>query len=85
MRPDFLVPYLQRPMNIGIYGGSFNPPHIGHSMAILYAMAMHDLDYVWVLPCSEHVDGKKLIDFGHRFRFRFCWDIPGDGGRRCKK
>lgn len=68
MTPDVLLPYLPSPKNIGICGGSFSPPHIGHTMAVLYAMAMHDLDQVWVVPCGEHAEGKKLIDFGHRFK-----------------
>lgn len=67
MIPSYFVPYLPSPKKIGIYGGAFNPPHIGHCMALMYAMCMHDLDQVWVIPCGSHPDGKDLIDFGHRF------------------
>lgn len=65
---SYLIPCLPSPKKIGIYGGSFNPPHVGHSLAILYAMAMNDLDQVWVIPCGEHPHGKNLVDFGHRFK-----------------
>jgi nicotinate-nucleotide adenylyltransferase len=66
IEPSALVPYLPSPKNIGICGGSFSPPHIGHSSAILYAMAMYDLDQIWVIPCGKHAEGKVLIEFEHR-------------------
>lgn len=62
------IPHLASSKNIGIYGGSFNPPHIGHSCAILYALSMHDLDEVWVIPCGQHPEGKDLLPFWHRFK-----------------
>lgn len=62
------IPYLSSPKKIGVYGGSFNPPHIGHSCAILYALSMNDLDEVWVIPCGEHPEGKDLLPFWHRFK-----------------
>lgn len=68
MKPEHFVPELPSPKKIGIYGGSFNPPHIGHSLAILYAKAMNDLDQVWVIPCGQHPHGKELIDFGYRYQ-----------------
>lgn len=62
------IPNLASPKNIGVYGGSFNPPHIGHSCAILYALSMHDLDEIWVIPCGHHPEGKNLLPFWHRFK-----------------
>jgi nicotinate-nucleotide adenylyltransferase len=84
MKPEDFVPDLQSPKKIGIYGGSFSPPHIGHALAILYSMAMNDLDQVWVIPCGEHPHGKKLVEFGHRYqmaksafsRVRYCKVLP---------
>ena len=54
------------PRKIGVYGGSFNPPHIGHYLAVCYAHSMHDLDEVWVIPCHTHPYGKDLVEFSHR-------------------
>lgn len=36
---------------IGIYGGTFNPPHLGHFRAAQYALAM-DLDTLLVIPSN---------------------------------
>ena len=44
---------------IGIYGGSFNPPHIGHIQAARYAARELRLDSLVMLPAGE-VPGKSL-------------------------
>lgn len=35
---------------IGIYGGTFNPPHIGHIHAVQYAISALSLDLLYVIP-----------------------------------
>lgn len=40
---------------IGLYGGTFDPPHFGHVEMILQAKKQLDLDLVVVLPCGEPV------------------------------
>ena len=35
---------------IGIYGGAFNPPHIGHVRAAQYALSALQLDLLYVIP-----------------------------------
>ena len=49
-----------------IYGGSFNPPHMGHQMACLYLLEALGADSVWVVPARRHPFGKTLSDFDHR-------------------
>ena len=44
---------------IGVYGGSFNPPHIGHIQAARYAARELRLDSLVMLPAGE-VPGKSL-------------------------
>ena len=68
MQPENAIPFLSGPKKIGIYGGSFNPPHIGHTLVILAAMSEYALDQVWVIPCADHPVKKDLISFGHRFK-----------------
>ena len=35
-----------------IYGGSFNPPHMGHQCALLYLLTALQCDEVWLLPVA---------------------------------
>jgi len=51
---------------IGVFGGSFNPPHIGHLMAVTYALSVGDFDLVLVVPTFQHAFEKQLVDFKHR-------------------
>jgi nicotinate-nucleotide adenylyltransferase len=54
-------------MKIGIFGGSFNPPHIGHLMACQYVLATQDIDRIWIAPAKTHPFHKKLLDFWCRY------------------
>jgi nicotinate-nucleotide adenylyltransferase len=49
--------------NVAIYGGSFDPPHCGHLLAITYLSAVAGVDEVWILPAYNHAFGKKLTPF----------------------
>jgi len=37
-------------LKIGIYGGTFDPPHAGHEHVLATAMKRLQLDWVWILP-----------------------------------
>ena len=45
-------------MRIGIYGGSFNPPHIGHLQGAKHAVAALSLDKLLLIPTNIS-PGKK--------------------------
>src|SRR4051812_15414382 len=55
-------------MNIAIFGGSFNPPHIGHQLAALYVLETAAVDQLWLVPCWKHPFDKALAPFEDRFR-----------------
>ena len=40
--------------NIAIFGGSFNPPHIGHQMILTYLAFSYNFDEIWVSPVYHH-------------------------------
>ena len=46
-------------MNITLFGGSFNPPHLGHQIVIDQAFELiKDIDELWLLPDYQHAFGK---------------------------
>ncbi|MFA4875008.1 MAG: nicotinate (nicotinamide) nucleotide adenylyltransferase [bacterium] len=49
-----------------LFGGSFNPPHIGHTAICKWVFQRGLGDELWVIPCFIHPFGKELIDFDHR-------------------
>jgi len=53
-------------VTVGVFGGSFNPPHVGHVLAVAYVLAVEPVDRVLVVPCFDHPLGKSLAPFTHR-------------------
>lgn len=51
---------------VGLFGGSFNPPHIGHTVICRWLFKQGLVDELWVIPCFRHPLGKKLESFEHR-------------------
>lgn len=51
---------------IALLGGSFNPPHVAHQMAALWALSCGGADQVWFMPCHNHPFGKALEAFERR-------------------
>jgi nicotinate (nicotinamide) nucleotide adenylyltransferase len=54
-------------MKIAMYGGSFDPPHLGHLNVVLNALNTYDdVEEIVVTPCYKQT-GKELSDFAHRY------------------
>lgn len=51
---------------VAVFGGSFNPPHIGHTEILRWLSGPQKFDEVWVIPCFIHPLGKHLIGFDER-------------------
>ena len=60
-------------MRIAIYGGSFNPPHVGHSMVAAYLKWTQQAEEVWWVPAFDHAFDKVLAPF--ELRVRLCEDV----------
>jgi nicotinate-nucleotide adenylyltransferase len=61
---------------VALFGGSFNPPHVGHLLAIAYVLGVEEVDRVVAVPVFEHALGKQLVPFEHRVemaRLAFGW------------
>jgi nicotinate-nucleotide adenylyltransferase len=74
-------------MNIGLLGGTFDPPHIGHLVIGDQALQQLGLDEVWFTPVGQppHKPGRRVSAAAHRVamtrlaiathsRFRVCED-----------
>ena len=55
-------------MRVAIFGGSFNPPHVGHQLVALYVLETAGVDELWFVPCWRHTFGKALEAFEDRLR-----------------
>jgi nicotinate-nucleotide adenylyltransferase len=53
-------------MKIGVLGGSFDPPHIGHSLIAQQIQEIYSLDEIWLMPTFRHPFEKKTESSDHR-------------------
>jgi nicotinate (nicotinamide) nucleotide adenylyltransferase len=57
---------VRRARVLAVFGGSFNPPHLGHALLPGYVLARGDASRVLVAPCADHPLGKSLAPFERR-------------------
>ncbi len=50
----------------GVFGGAFDPPHLGHLMAAASAIARGPLDRLLIVPTYEHPLGKTMAPWRDR-------------------
>lgn len=56
----------RRPPIVGVFGGSFDPPHLGHALVPAYLFARGLVDRVVVAPVADHPFGKTMRPFADR-------------------
>ena len=44
---------------VAVYGGSFDPPHMGHVLSAAWALAAGGMDEVWIVPTWKHAFEKE--------------------------
>lgn len=52
--------------SVAFFGGSFNPPHVSHVLAAVYALSVAPIDEVLVVPVFRHPFAKELAPFEDR-------------------
>jgi nicotinate-nucleotide adenylyltransferase len=55
-------------VNVAVFGGSFNPPHLAHVLACALVLATEEVDVVLVVPTYRHAFAKALAPFDDRVR-----------------
>lgn len=53
-------------MNIALFGGAFDPPHLGHSQVVSSLLKNKIADEVWYLPVKNHSFGKQMSPIQQR-------------------
>ncbi len=53
---------------IAVFGGSFDPPHLAHTMAAAYVLAGYPVKRLLIVPTYCHPFDKPLADFEHRLQ-----------------
>jgi nicotinate-nucleotide adenylyltransferase len=53
-------------MRLGVYVGSFNPPHLGHINLVNYLIDNGYVDKVLIIPTLDYWDKVGLVDIKHR-------------------
>lgn len=53
-------------MNVAVYGGSFNPPHVAHVLACALVLATEDVERMLVVPTFLHPFAKELAPYEDR-------------------
>jgi nicotinate-nucleotide adenylyltransferase len=53
-------------VNVAVFGGSFNPPHVAHVMACALVLAVEDVERILVVPAYRHPFAKPLAPYEDR-------------------
>ena len=72
------MPHAARGLSVGLFGGSFNPPHAGHRLVAEIALRRLNLDQLWwmVTPGNPLKDGRQLAPLAERLAA--CEQIADD-------
>ena len=69
-------------INTAIFGGKFDPPHLGHQLSIFLALEKYCFDEVWVIPSFSHPFGFHPSDF--KKRLEMCRIMARPFGEKAK-
>lgn len=61
---------------VGLFGGTFDPPHVGHVLLATYALAQAEFEAVLVVPAFAHAFGKAATPFeARRFMCELAFSV----------
>ena len=67
-QPPEATAALLPPATTVLFGGSFDPPHLGHQMACHYHLEGLGAADLWLIPAANHPFGKVLTAFAQRLQ-----------------
>jgi len=72
------MPHAEAGMTVGLFGGSFNPPHAGHALVAETALRRLRLDQLWwiITPGNPLKNAADLADMAERLKW--CREITDD-------
>lgn len=59
-------------MRVALFGGSFNPPHIGHVLNACYVLGAYPVDQLWLMPVYAHPFSSKRSLAPFEDRMEMC-------------
>lgn len=68
-------------MQVAIYGGSFDPPHVGHAMVAGWLLWTGRVEEVWLVPAFQHAFDKRSAPFERRLALCRAMAADVDPGR----
>ncbi len=71
-----------QPIDVAVFGGSFDPPHCAHVMAVAYVLTCTPCSLALVVPCYEHAFHKQSSPFS--VRVAMCRAAFAPFGRRVR-
>jgi nicotinate-nucleotide adenylyltransferase len=52
----------------GVFGGSFNPPHLAHVLAVTVVLSRFEVERILVVPTHQHPFAKSLAPYDDRVK-----------------
>lgn len=56
----------KKTLTIGVFGGSFNPIHLGHALLAITTQQTKQVDHVVLVPVYKHAVKRDLLPFADR-------------------
>ncbi len=76
------MPQTRPPLDVALFGGSFDPPHCAHVMAVSYVLSCTPCREAWVVPVFRHAFDKDTAPFADRLAM--CRSAFAPFGRRVR-
>ncbi len=68
-----------RRKRIALFGGKFDPPHLGHQLTIFLCLEKFGMEKVWLIPSAAHPFGHRMSPFALRFAMCRLLALPWRG------